>query len=792
MFTLIQDLRFAFRMLIRSPVFTIAAILCLGLGIGANGAMLPFLFGIVINPLPFEEPERLMFVRESARERGFSQLSIAYPDFADWREQNQTFSGMAAFGWASFTLTGQEEPDEIPGAVVSYNLPDVLGKQPIVGRGFRPEEDAPGAAGVALIGQGLWQRRFGEDPNLVGQTLTLDGAPYTVIGIMPHEFRFPELAEIWVPLRRSPVEGRGSHSLSALGRLKPGITMEQARTDLDMIAQRLAAEYPDTNSDVGIFMISLNEWMFEGEREPTLIFYGVVCFILLLACANIANLLLARSAARGQEIAVRATLGAGRGRIVRQLITESILLAMMGGALGLLLARVGRDLVLAGIPVQIPPYFNFSMNAGVILGLVAITALCGVLFGLAPAIEAARQNLSDTLRAGSGKTSGGVKKSKFRSYLVTLEVTLALTILVGACLMMKGFLRLKSVEPGFEPENLLTVNISLSGERYADSEPRVIFYHDLLNRIRSLPGVVNASCSSDLPDGYVGWSQSVYVEGTEPPPPGQNPFRTHQVVAPGYFSTMEIPLLMGRDFDDTDIEEGAGQAVIVNEAFVERYWPDADPLGRRICYGGGPTDDENLWMQVVGVVGKTHNAGYGNPVGPAVYRPHAQYAVSSLVLVVRTLSDPLVIVDPIREEIWSLDPDLPLVDIMTMERVLQEENWGQTLFTWLFGVFSFIAILLAAVGVYGVVAYSVSQRSREFGIRMALGAGPGRVVRLVVRQGLVLSAYGLVAGLGIALLVMRFVSSIMFGVSPTDLAVYSLATVVMGAVATSDGGLLAA
>lgn len=781
--TLIQDIKFAFRMLVKSPVFTIAAVLCLGLGIGANGTILPFFYGIIVNPLPYEEQDRLVFIQETAHAQGFNRISVSYPDFADWRDQNQVFSGMASFRWTNRTLTGLGEPEMLAGAAVTYNLPELLGREPIAGRSFSREEDEPGAEGVVLIGEGLWQRHFGSNPDLLGQTLMIGGESRTVIGIMPHEFRFPETSEFWVPMRENPAVGRGNHNCSAIARLKPGVMLDQARADMDAIAARLAQEYPDSNTGVGIYMVALKEWFNEGESDAALIFYCVVCFILLLACANVANLLLARSAARRQEIAVRATLGAGRGRIVRQLITESILLAMTGGILGFILAVVGRNLTLVNIPVEIPAYLNFDMNFTVIVSLILITALCGVLFGLAPAIESANANLADTLRSGSGKTSGGIRKSRFRSFLVGLEVTLALTVLVGACLMMKGFMRLKAVDIGFESENMLTIDISLSGEKYSEGQPRVIFFRDLLERIRSLPGVSNASLVSDLPDGYVGWSRGVYVEGTEPAQPGQNPFTTHVVSAPGYFNTMRIPLLRGRDFNESDVAEGAPMAVVVNEAFVEYYWSDSDPLGRRICYGDEPTDDEAGWMQVVGVVGDTHNSGYGNTVRPGIYRPHAQYAVSDMMLTVKTLSDPLGIVDSIRSEVWSLDPDLPLAYIRTMDRVILESNWGQHLFTWLFGVFSFIALVLASVGVYGVVAYSVSQRSREFGIRMALGAGPGRVTRLVVRQGFALAGIGLIAGLIIALLVMRYVSSIMFGVSPTDPVVYGTATVTMGVVA---------
>lgn len=768
-------------MLVKSPVFTIAAVICLGLGIGANASIFPFLNGIVLNPLPFEGPDELIYLYETASERGNSRISVAYPDFVDWRKQNEVFSGLAAFNGDSRTLINQGDPVRLEGAEITYDLPAILGKEPILGRGFGPDDDKPGAPGVILISEGLWQSRFGSDREVLGRTITLSGEILTVVGVMPIEFRFPERSDYWLPLRRDPVEGRGSHNLGVIGRLKPGISMESAITGMDVISRRLAEAYPGTNSDLGISMESLKERFKGDEREPAQIFYWVVCFILLLACANVANLLLARSAARKQEIAVRAALGAGRFRIVRQLITESLLLAMMGGALGLLLGRAGRDLVLAGIPVDIPSYLDFSITPIVVISLILITAFCGVLFGLAPAIEAVRSDLAATLRAGSGKSSESAGRSRFRSFLVVFEITLALTVLIGACLSMKGFMLLRNVELGFDPDNILTVRVQLSGEEYEEEQRVVLFYRDLQERISAMPGVLEASLTTELPTGDTGWGMGFYVEGTEPPPPGQSAITFHSVISPGFFSTFRIPMVRGREFNDRDAIEGSLPVVIVNESFAEKYWPDGDPVGKRISYSS-QLDTEAEWMEVIGVAANTHNAGYSNPVSPGIYRPHSQYGLSNMTLVLKAASDPLDLVENVRPEIWAIDPNLPLDSIQTMKQAMVEEDWDQYLFAYMFGVFSIIALILASVGVYGVVSYSVAQRSREFGIRMALGAGPGKVVRLVVRQGVILSLFGLAAGIVISLLVMKFVSSILFGVNPTDVVVYSIATITMGIV----------
>ncbi len=777
----LSDIRFGFRMLIKSPVFTIAAVLCLGLGIGANAAIFAFLYGIVISPLPFEDSNRLIRLREFAEERGFN-MSVSYPDYVDWRQQQQVFEEILAVGGTSRTLLGEGEPERIQGARISHTMHDVLRTQPILGRGFSEEDDAEGAPATVLIGHGLWERRFGSDPGLVGTDVSLSGEPYTVIGIMPRGFTFPETAQFWVALRLNPVNNRGNHSFRAIGRLQKGVSMDQARVEMESIAARLAQEYPSTNGDISVRLQSLKEDYIGDTRDPVWIFYAVVCFILLLACANVANLMLARAAARQREIAVRSSIGAGRARIARQLITEAVLLSLVGGGLGLVLGRIGRDWVRSGIPVDIPFYIRFDMHLPVILSMIGITVLCGILFGLAPAIEATRPNLVRVLQAGSGRTSDGVHKSWFRSFLVALEVGLALVVLVGAGLMMKSFMAMRAVESGIDPENILTVRLVVPGSEYDTPQKRIRFFDDATQRIKSIPGVLHASAVTGLPMSGFNWGNSYYVEGTEPPQEGRWPIANHRVVLPGYFQTMGIQLLQGRDFDERDSAEGAEQAVIVNEAFAERWWPDENPLGKRISYSSTP-DENNPWMEVIGVVTGVRHYGLDSDISNGIYRPHGQWGNTDMFLAVKTQSDPLSYVNAVRSEIWSIDPKLPPYSIRTMDRVIYEGNWEAPLYSWMFTAFSLVALVLAAVGVYGVVSYSVAQRTREFGIRMALGADHNRVIGLVVRQGALLTAFGLLGGLAVALALMRFLQSIMFGINPTDPVVYSVTATAMAAVA---------
>jgi putative ABC transport system permease protein len=778
-----SDLRFAFRAFLRTPGFTAAAILTLGLGIGANAAVFPFLYGILIRPLPFEDPDRLTVLFENAP--AFTRASASYPNFNDWRQQNTTFSHMAAYGNTSKNLTGSGEPERLFGSTVSHNLFDVLGIQPMQGRGFLPDDDIPGALPTVILSYGFWLRRFGAEPQLIGKAITLDGESHTVVGVMPTGFQFPHAAEFWIPLRQSPNLYRRSGYLTVVGRLAPGITVETAQLEMTGIARQLEQAYPETNTGRGVVVRSLEDDLLWGRRTPVLVFYAVACFVLLLACANVANLLLARAADRRGEMAMRTALGASRLRITRQLLTESALLAVLSGAVGILVGRWGRDLVLSSLPEQFPYYFQFEMGFAVVSALSATAALSVVLFGLAPALAMTTTNLFDALRGVGAGALTSIQRSRIRSVLVISEVAIAFVVLVGTGLMAKGLRRLTATESVFAPENVLTLQLSLPRQRYPDEQLQLEFFQSVGDRIRQLPRVDAVSSVSNLPMTGSHQRVSIHVEDTAVPEPGQEDFALNRQVQPGYFELMGIRFLQGHDFDATTLSPNGLPVVIVDESFTRRYWPGGNALGKRIKYGSGNSGWP--WMEVVGVVADTRHFGLDVPIEKGMYRPFIQEPMRSQTLLVKTVSDPRQLVDRVRQEIWSIDPHLPVYDIKTMDHVVRATYWDQAAQMWLMDVFSVVALLLAGFGVYGVISYSVAQRTREFGIRIALGAQRKLIASLVVTQVARMAGIGLVCGLLVAFVVMRFAASMFFTVRPTDLVAYSVAALVMSAVAVVAG-----
>ncbi len=777
---LLQDIRFGLRMLRKAPLFSLAAGLCIAIGIGANASIFSFLYGILAHPLPFPEPDRLLFIREFQTARG-SNFSTSWPDFVDWRAQSRTFDGLLAHTYSSFTITGSEgEPIRVSGALVSRDFTSVLRIAPIQGRGFLPEEEGPDAPAVVLVGYGLWQGRYGGAADLVGRVITVDGEPTTVVGIMPRDFRFPEDGDLWIPIRRSLTENRGQHFLLVIGRMQAAVDQEAAQADLARVAAVLAEQYPDTNTNITARVQNLTDRYLAGTREYIVILYVVVTLVLLLACANVANLMLTRAAARQQEMAVRSSLGAGRGRIARMLMVESIVLGLAGGAVGIILGRIGHELVLTGVTVEIPYYMDFDWKPMVVVLLALIAVVSGVLFGLAPAVATLRSDPVRVLQGGDGRTVGGRRRNLFRSFLAALQVGLALVVLVAAGLMSKSFIQLRTVEPGFEPENVLTLGLELPGRTYPEDERQTAFWLELQRRVAALPGVLQVSAAQSLPMSYSTWSNSYRVEGTESVP-GQRPNAIYQTILPGYFATLGIPLVRGREFNDQDMFPNAPQTVIVSRHLAEQWWPDEDPIGKRINYGGDPERDP--WQEVIGVAEDIRWDPRSQETESHMYRPFALATTTYMYLIVKARSDPLTLVDGIRQEVRGLDPDLPVARVRTMHRVMSEANWETPLFTWLFGVFSVLSLILAAIGVYGVIAYSVEQRRREFGVRMALGASPGRVLRGVVGQGGRLALFGLLGGLAAAFGSMRFAASMFYGVEPTDPVIYTTMALAMAAVA---------
>jgi putative ABC transport system permease protein len=784
---LLQDVRFGLRMLRKAPLFSLAAGLCIAIGIGANASIFSFLFGVLARPLPFDEPDRLLYIRSFHTERG-ANWSVSYPDFVDWRAQNRAFEGLMASTGAGFTITGSEgDPLRVSGAQVSSDFTSVLRIAPIQGRGFLPEEERPDAPRVALVGYGLWQGRFGAAPDLVGRTITVDGEATTVIGIMPPNFQYPEDGDLWTPIHRDSLQYRGSHFLQVIGRMRPGIDRAAAQADLVRVAAALAEQYPDSNTFLSVRVQSLTDRYVADSREYIVILYVVVSLVLLLACANVANLMLTRAAARQREMAVRASLGAGRGGIARLLMAESITLGLAGGVVGIGLGRIGHGLVLRGVPVQVPYYFDFSWDATVVAILVLISLASGVLFGLAPALAALRSDPVRVLQAGDGRSVGSRRRNLLRSSLAALQVGLALVVLVGAGLMGKSFVKMRTVDPGFESENVLTLALDLPERDYPGDQRQTAFWRELRERVKALPGVREASGAQTLPMSGSTWSTSFRPEGMESVP-GRRPAAIIQCVLPGYFTALNIPLVRGRDFDDRDLLPNAPQTVIVSRRLAEQAWPDQDPIGKRMNYGGDPNSGDS-WQEVVGLVEDVRWDIQNLEPEPQMYRPFSQYANSYFYLIVKGWSDPLELVDGVRQQIREMDPNLPVIRVRTMRRVMLERNWESPLFTWLFTVFSILSIILAAIGVYGVIAYSVEQRRREFGVRMALGASPARVLRLVVWQGGRLALIGLVGGLLVAFASMRFASGMFYGVEPTDPVIYTTMALAMAAVALTASWL---
>ncbi len=778
-FTITRDIRHTTRMLMKSPLFSLTAILCMGIGIGANVVCLPFLKGVLLDPLPYEQPDRLIHCLVAEHQAGYSRMAVSYPDFEDFRSLNRTFDDMGATRWGALTLTGREEPERIMGAWITHNLPALLGREPVLGRSIRPEEDRPGSQPVVLVSEDLWRRRFRADPELIGESIQLDGIPHTVIGVMPADFHFPSTALVWMPLQGDPHGSRGSYSLSVIGRMNEGIDLDQARNDLNEVARRINAAHPDLPREIGAVLETMQTMVKGDVRPAALLFQGVVLFILLLVGANLAGILLVRGTARSREIAIRATLGAGRGRIFQLLITESMLIALAGGGVGLLLGWLGQNLLLAAIRLPIPPHFDFSIDLTVLAILTGLTALCGVLFGLFPALDLSRSDLAPLLNSESTRSSAGSRTNRFRSCLVVGEIALTLTLLTGTTLLAKGFLSLKQIDQGFETENLLTAPIPLAGPRYEEDHQPIAFHEDLCERLTAIPGIVSAAATSEIPDGFLGLGAPVFVEGSDPPEGPFPPAVTHQIITPDYFTVLGITPLAGRSFEYRDRAGAGPEVAIVNEAFVERWFPEADPIGRRLAYWGPPDRDED-WIYIVGVVPDIHNRGFGQPIRPAVYRPYAQSPLMSrpaqMQLLLRTGTDPIALAETVRTEIRAIDPGIPLPRFFTLEQALTEENWEQHLFMVVFGVFSVIALILTVVGVYGVVAYSVEKRLGEIGIRSALGAGPGDIITMIMRQGAGLTALGLMTGLILSMALMKFVSSMAFGVATTGPVLYAIAT----------------
>jgi putative ABC transport system permease protein len=804
--TLLQDLRYATRMITRQPAFTAIAIVALALGIGANTAIFTVVNAVLLRPLPYEDPDRLTFVNMTNLSKGISNFGVSMPDFREWRDRNHSFERIAALAVRDFNLSGGAEPERVSGAVVSADFFPALRISPALGRAFTAEEEQFGNHHVVVVSNGLWQSSFGGRPDLVGQAITLNGEKFTVIGIMPQGFQFPDssigapVTGLWAPLALEPgseYNTRGNYWLSVIGRLQPGVTRTQAQSEMTAVMEQLQREVPEL-AGMGASIVSLREAVVGNVETALWVLLAAVGFVLLIACVNVANLLLARSASRQKEIAIRTTLGASRGRLVRQLLTESLLLGLAAGAVGLLTALWGVDVLLGLSPDGLPRATEIKIDGRVLLFTLAISLLTSLIFGLAPALQASRPDLNEALKEGSrGSTGAGGRR--LRSVLVAAEVALSLILLIGAGLMTNSFLRLQHVDPGFSPRNILTMQLSLPKSKYPGSRPDLTsgFFQQLVERVRALPGVESAAVTSSLPLAPGGWGK-LFTREDRPAPASLDevPVIQYRQLSPDYFSTLGIRLVNGRYFTEQD-NNSKTPIAIINQTLAGQFFSDEDPIGKRIKLGPPeemvppgllPAGFRFPRYTIVGVVADVKQYGLNQRVTPEVYTPHMlsaqeQDAARTMYLALRTSGDPMSLVAAARSQVLAIDKDQPIAEVTAFEKLLSSSLAQPRFSALLLGIFAAVALVLAAVGVYGVMNYSVAQRSHEIGIRMALGARGGDVLSLVVGQGLRLVIAGIAIGLVGAFALTRAMSSLLFGVSATDPLTFAVTSLILAGVA---------
>ncbi|HEV2883526.1 MAG TPA: ABC transporter permease [Pyrinomonadaceae bacterium] len=792
------DLRYGIRMLLKNPGITFVVILALALGIGANTAIFSVVNAVLLQPLPYEESEQLVFLNE--RNPTMDEMSISYPNFTDWRNQQKVFDKMAVSNRASYNLTGWGEAERITTGQVSADLFSVLRVNALHGRVFTNDEDKPGGTPVVVLMHPLWQRRFGGQLSILNQPITLNGKSYTVIGIMPPGYAYPSRTEMLVPVGQLSGEvswqQRGNHpGLYGVARLKPGVTMAQAEADMENIAANLERQYPDSNVGNRVRIRPLLEIFVGDARRALWVLFAAVAFVLLIACANIANLLLARAASRQKEMAIRAAMGAGRWRIVRQMLTESVLLSLIGGTVGLLFAQWGIKLILYISPDAIPRWREITLNWQVLAFTIGLSFLTGLLFGLVPALQAGEVDVNETLKETGRGTS---RRHWLRSSLVVVEVGTTLVLLIGAGLMIRSFYRLQKVDPGFSYDHLTSFSVALPRTKYTTAEHREQFFNRLLESLRGLPGAESSAAASGLPLGNNGWQTSYRVDGQPPPPPGQTPLMEACLVTPDYFKAMNIPLKRGRYFDDHDNRSSlvgkdlsklneverdfAGlNVVVIDEEFASRHWSNEDPIGKRLAMG---PEERPQFLTVIGVVGRVKMEGLSQDSKRVQgYFPFAQIPGASMTVILKAAGDPNQLIAAVRERIKNIDPDQPIYNIRTMQEIRAESVAPERLNLTLLSIFAGIALVLAIVGIYGVMSYTVTQRTHEIGIRMAIGAQPRDVFKMVIGQGMLLALIGVALGLVGAFALTRLMATMLFGVEPTDPATFVSLAVLLIAVA---------
>jgi putative ABC transport system permease protein len=772
--TFLHDLRFGGRLLIKKPAFTAIAVITLALGIGANTAIFSVVNSVLLRPLPYPAPERLVTMRSNQ----------SLPDLEDVRSRSQSFEYFGGAVMQAQDYTGEGEPLQVQAALINADLFKALGAKAVIGRTISDEEDRFGADPVVLLAHGFWQRNFGGDANIVGKTIQLSGKTYTVIGVMPADFIMPtETPDVWASVRVvNPIAAqfRGVHFLRTYIRLKPGVSLSQALSEMEGIDQWLARQYPEENKGRRTVLLSLHERVVANTRSALLILLGAVGLVLLIACANFANLLLARAAGRRQEIVIRAALGAGRWRLIRQMLTESTMLAVLGGAGGLLLAKWGVDLLTALKPANLPRLSSIGIDGWVLAFTLGVSILTGIVFGLVPALSASKLDVNEALKEGGRASTGGISRHRVRSFLVVSEIALALVLLIGAGLLIKSIWRLRTIDPGFDPENLLTMRIELPEARYKEIPKQIQFRERALEAVNAIPGA-QAAMISELPMTE-NLMHNFVIDGRPPLAPGEEPELETRTVAGGYFRTMGIPVLQGRDFTAQDRAD-APPVGLVNESFVREYFPNENPIGARIAWARG---NPRRWMSIIGIVGDVKHYGLNLPELPAFYNSYEQQDQPWkrwMYLAVRADGNTGALAGQVKNQIWSVDKQIPVTKLRTMTDVMAASLAAQRFNMTLMGIFAAVALVLAAIGIYGVISYSVTQRTHEIGIRMALGAETSDVLRIVLRQGLQLAGIGVAIGIGAAFALTRVMSSLLFGVSTTDPVIFAGISIILTGVA---------
>ncbi len=773
--TLLSDIRYGVRSLLKRPGFTAIALLALALGIGANTAIFTLVNAVLLRPLPFAEPDRLVWVWGNIKGGG-NRASVSPLDYLDYRQQNGTFEEFAASMQLRLNYTGGAEPERLEASGVTGNYFQALGANPAFGRTFLLENEKPGNDQVAVLSYNLWQKRFAGDPAIINKTITLDGKSFAILGVMPPDFSMPRAVDVWVPMNfdiHPGMKQRKAHFLRPIGRLKAGVTMTQAQADTDAIARRLEEQYPESNSGWNLRLVSLREQLVGSTRPTLFILFSAVGFVLLIACANVANLLLVRAAGRQKEIAVRTALGAGRWRIVRQMITESVLLALVGGALGTLLALWGVKALVALSAGSLPVTAQVRIDATVLGFTILVSLITGVLFGLAPATRTMKLNLIESLKEGGRSGSEGAHRNRTRSVLVVLESAVAVVLLIGAGLLVRSLWLLEDTSPGFDARNVLTMGVNLPGEKYGTPEKSASFFSELESRVAALPGVEAVGLVSELPLSGQPNDMPYTVEGRPPVSIDQAFDDDFRRINTSYFKSLGIPFLRGRNFTEQEVREGA-KVVIISELLASQVFPGEEPLGKRLIMSFG-----NTAFEIIGIVGDIRHRGLESSPAAAMYMPAYE---GSMNVVVRSKVDPTSLTAAVRKEVQQIDPNQPVADVRTMEQWLDRSVAAPRYRTALLGLFALVALALASTGIYGVMSYSVSQRTHEIGVRMALGARQLDVIRLVVRQGMTLVIVGVALGLGGAFALTRLMASLLFGVTAKDpftfVAVSALLTLV--------------